>query len=32
MKREIRRRTAFEPVIGQVKNGHPKDRNYRADP
>jgi IS5 family transposase len=32
IKREMRRRSAVEPVIGQIKNGHRMDRNYLAGP
>jgi IS5 family transposase len=28
IKREIRRRSAIEPVIGHIKNEHRMDRNY----
>ena len=30
IKREMRRRSAVEPVIGHIKNGHRMDRNYLA--
>jgi len=32
IKREMRRRSAVEPVIGHIKNGHRMDRNYLAGP
>ena len=32
IKREMRRRSAVEPVIGHIKNGHPMNRNYLAGP
>jgi IS5 family transposase len=32
IKREMRRRSAVEPVIGHIKNGHRMDLNYLADP
>jgi transposase, IS5 family len=31
IKREMRRRSAIEPVIGHLKNEHRMDRNYLAD-
>jgi transposase, IS5 family len=31
IKREMRRRSAVEPVIGHLKNEHRMDRNYLAD-
>jgi transposase, IS5 family len=30
IKREMRRRSAIEPVIGHLKNEHSMDRNYLA--
>ena len=30
IKRQMRRRSAVEPVIGHLKNGHRMDRNYLA--
>ena len=32
IKREMRRRSAVEPVIGHIKNGHRMNRNYLAGP
>ena len=32
IKREMRRRSAVEPVIGHIKNGHRMDRNDLAGP
>jgi IS5 family transposase len=32
IKREMRRRSAVEPVIGHIKNGHRMDRNYLTGP
>ena len=32
IKREMRRRSAVEPLIGHIKNGHRMDRNYLAGP
>jgi IS5 family transposase len=32
IKREMRRRSAVEPVIGHIKNGYRMDRNYLAGP
>jgi IS5 family transposase len=32
IKREMRRRSAVEPVIGHIKNRHRMDRNYLARP
>ncbi len=32
IKREMRRRSAVEPVIGHINNGHRMDRNYLAGP
>jgi IS5 family transposase len=32
IKREKRRRSAVEPVIGHIKNGHRMNRNYLAGP
>jgi transposase, IS5 family len=31
IKRDMRRRSAIEPVIGHLKNEHRMDRNYLAD-
>jgi IS5 family transposase len=32
IKREMRRRSTVEPVIGHIKTGHRLDLNYRASP
>jgi hypothetical protein len=32
IKRQMRRRSAIEPVIGHLKNEHRMDRNYLARP
>jgi IS5 family transposase len=32
IKREMRSRSAVEPVIGYIKNGHRMNRNYLAGP
>lgn len=32
IKREMRRHSAVEPVIGHIKNGHRMNRNYLAGP
>ena len=32
IKHEMRRRSAVEPVIGHIKNGHRMDRNYLTGP